>query len=100
MTDLELISKCINTLDDISVPAKYVEQIAIPVAQVSGALKELYNGIVAKIRENEKKQEEGLKLVPVEDEPENNVPAEPVPKAVEAEGIEEVESNETLEPGV
>lgn len=68
MTDLELLSACINELGRISVPTVYVEQIGIPVYNVRQKLISLYKSV----SELSKPQEEPE---PEVQEPEN---AEPV----------------------
>ena len=83
MSDIEVLGNSIAQLDGISVPVALTEQVAIPIAQVSSALKSLHNAIVeaAKKRDqvvreteipNHPVADEGepvLELVPEEGEP-------------------------------
>lgn len=73
MNELERLRQAISTLDGISVPAQYTEQISIPIYNVSNLLKAIF---LEKIKAQET----------VETEPK--------------EEIQEVESDETVEQSV
>lgn len=57
MTDIELLQKCIATLESINVPAVLAKQIAEPIMEVSGSLRALRSAILeaARKREEERK---------------------------------------------
>ena len=73
MSDIEILDKVINTLDNISVPAKYIEQIGIPISNCSNMLKILNKAVKDMLQ---KKEEESATATaePVEVLPEE-VPA-------------------------
>lgn len=54
MTDIEILKTSINTLNGISVPVKYTEQIVLPILNVKSLLERL----LAVVEENKKKLEE------------------------------------------
>lgn len=63
MTDLELLSACINELGGINVPAVLIESVGIPVLNVRAKLINLFNAIKEKDSNNRKSENT---------EPENN----------------------------
>ena len=73
MSDLDVLSQVINTLDNIEVPAKYVEKIGIPISNSSNILKALRKALMELI---ERKKNE---------EPETPATAEPVAEEVKTE---------------
>lgn len=63
MTDLEILASCIEEADHIQVPTRYVESIALPIANISSKLKVLYRAILAnseKAKEDESEKEETI----------------------------------------
>lgn len=56
MTDLDIIKNSINTLGKISIPAEYVESIAIPIYNVRQELIILYNSVTDKIKQAEEEK--------------------------------------------
>lgn len=57
MTDIELLRDVIETLDGISVPVKYDDQIAAPIKDANNKLKALYNFVYKKIKEEQEAKE-------------------------------------------
>lgn len=86
MSDLEVLRNSIAQLDGISVPVALTEQVAIPIAQVSSALKSLHNAIV----EAAKKRDQVVKETEIPNHPVAD-DGEPVLELVP----EESETNET-----
>ena len=78
MTDIELLRNVIGILDEISVPIKYTNQIAAPIAEASDKLKALYNYVYKKVKEEqeaeEKPEEDAIPDVSIEanSDPEDN----------------------------
>ena len=58
MTDIEILTSSINTLNKISVPVPYTEQIAIPMYNVTSMLTALLNAIQEKVNEQKQEPEE------------------------------------------
>lgn len=69
MSDMELLKQCIDQLDGIHVPVKQLSEIAVPIYNVSVALKQLREVVLNRSKE---KQEEKVEPedVPNEEEPE------------------------------
>lgn len=73
MTDLEILKRVIDTLDNIEIPAKYVEKIGIPISNCSNLLKALDKAVKDTMKRNQ--QEQPAEAVPETEEPEE--PEEP-----------------------
>lgn len=58
MTDIEILTNSINTLNNISVPVPYTEQIAIPMYNVASMLTVLLKAIQEKVNEQKQEPEE------------------------------------------
>ena len=70
MSDLEILERVINTLDNIDVPTRYTEQIAIPVANSSNLLKALYKAVRETAEKKAAEEAEAAQTEPmVEQEP-------------------------------
>jgi len=57
MTELEAINQAIVTLDRINVPAYLIEQIGVPICNVSNLLKQLHKAIEEAKNKNEQEVE-------------------------------------------
>ena len=78
MTDLEILTSCINEADNIQVPTKYAETIALPIANISNKLKILHRAITIHVQKAKEAAEKGEPLTAeVAIEPEEEVPEEP-----------------------
>ena len=64
MSDIEVLKLVIDQLDEISVPIKYKEQIAVPLADANNALKQLFNAVIKAAEE----KQEAEKKEPAEEE--------------------------------
>ncbi len=84
-TDLKILHQVIDTLDNIDIPAKYVERIGIPVSNCSNILKALTKAIEETIKK--KQAEEQAQAV-----------AEPVSEPVAEEAAPEEEVLPVEEP--
>ena len=82
MTDLEVLKQVIDTLENIEVPAKYVEKIGIPISNSVNLLKALDRAVKETIKRKEEESAQqpsedftNAEAVPVMEEPEE--PSEP-----------------------
>ena len=87
MTDLEVLKQVIDTLENIEVPAKYVEKIGIPISNSANLLKALDKAVKETIKRKEEAAEQPA---------ENFTNAEAIPVMEESEeslGPDELEEN-------
>lgn len=56
MTDLEVLKQVCDTLDNLEIPTKYTEKLAVPILASSNLLKALYQAVLDAA--NKKKEEE------------------------------------------
>lgn len=70
MSDIELLKQAFETLDNLDIPVKYLERLAIPIANVSNRLKILYNAVVEAMKkaENPEEPEAVPELIPESEE--------------------------------
>ena len=90
MTDLDILNQVTNTLDNIEIPAKYVEQIGIPVSNCSNLLKALAKAVRETVQ---RKQEEEAAKAAAEPIPEE-LPVEEALEDFTAEDIADAEPEE------
>ena len=67
MNDLDILERVTTTLDNINIPAKYVESIGIPISNCSNLLNALKKAVEDTIRRKQEEECAAAEAEPVEE---------------------------------